>query len=186
VTAGPATGGPAALARARLIRQLQLAHAGEIAAAHAYRGHWRATADREERERIRAIEEEEWHHRAAVGEMLRGLGSGPRPAREAFFHAFGRVLGALCHLSGWLLPMYGAGWLEKRNVREYEDAAVYARDAGEPALVEPLLAMAETEWEHERYFRAKVLAHRWRRFLPVWAPPPPKESIRAPFEKPAA
>jgi hypothetical protein len=38
--------------------------------------------------------------------------------------------------------------------------------------------MAEVEWEHEQYFRAKVLSHPLGRRLPIWPAPPPKEAIR--------
>jgi hypothetical protein len=74
--------------------------------------------------------------------------------------------------------MYGAGRLESRNVREYEDAAARASAAGRADWVDCLLAMAEVEWEHERFFRGKVRAHPLGRCLPLWTAPPPKPSIR--------
>jgi hypothetical protein len=114
-----------------------------------------------------------------MGGILKGLGAGPRRGREVVFFVIGRTLGALCHVSGWLLPMYGAGRLERRNVKEYEDAAFYARGCGHDELIDCLLTMAEVEWEHERYFRAKVESHPWQRFLPLWPPLPPKEAIRS-------
>ncbi len=89
-----------AAARHGLIRVLQSAYSGELAAGFAYAGHWRSVANPEERDRIKAIEAEEWHHRELVGEMLRRLGAGPRPARERAFAAIGRTLGPLCHVSG--------------------------------------------------------------------------------------
>ena len=49
--------------RARLVAILQLAYSGELAAGYAYRGHARAVSDSDQRERIRKIEDEEWHHR---------------------------------------------------------------------------------------------------------------------------
>jgi hypothetical protein len=120
-----------------LVAQLQLAHAGELAAGHAYRGHWRSLPEGEDRERIRKIEDEEWHHRRLVARMLLDLGAGPRPLREAVFWLIGRTLGPLCHVAGWFLPMYGAGRLERRNIVEYEDAAVYARASGHPEAPPP-------------------------------------------------
>lgn len=162
-----------------LIGILQLAYSGELATGYAYRGHWKWVSDAEERERIRKIEDEEWHHRRLVGGMLRELGAGPSRAREIRAWLVGRTLGLLCHLSGWFAPMYGAGRLESRNVQEYEAAARYARACGHLEYLDCLLTMAEVEWEHERYFRAKVLAHPWRRFVRLWPEPPPKESIRA-------
>jgi rubrerythrin len=167
--------------RRRLIAQLQLAFSGELGAGYAYRGHARSVRDPEERARIRAIEDEEWHHRRLVGEMLRDLGASPRPVREAVFWLIGRTLGTLCHVSGWFLPMYGAGRLERRNIKEYEDAADYAVECGRGDLVDCLLTMAEVEWEHEKYFRAKAEGHALARVIPLWPPPPAKESIRARF-----
>ena len=64
--------------REKLIEILQLAYSGELAAAYAYRGHWHSVSDEDERARIKTIEEEEWHHRRLVGEMLAGFHAGPR------------------------------------------------------------------------------------------------------------
>ena len=74
--------------------------------------------------------------------------------------------------------MYGAGRLESKNIREYESAARHARECGHTEWIDCLLTMAEVEWEHERYFRGRVLSHRWARHLPMWPAPPPKASIR--------
>ena len=164
--------------RLRLLSLLKLAYSGERAAAYAYRGHWKSARDPEERARIAQIEEDEWHHRRLVGEMIRGLDGAPNAAQELRALLIGRVLGFLCHFSGWFLPMYGAGRLESHNVREYEDAARYARACGRDDLIDCLLTMAEVEWDHERYFRGKVEPHPWTRFIPLWPAPPPRETIR--------
>lgn len=164
-----------------LIALLQLAYSGELAAAYAYRGHWHSVSDADERNRIEQIENEEWHHRRLVGEMLEKLGERPNEQRESRALIIGRTLGFLCYFTGWLAPMYGAGRLESRNIREYEAAARYARDAGHQEFVDCLLTMAEVEWEHEKYFRSRVLLHRLGRRLPMWAAPPAKEWIRQSF-----
>ncbi|MGK2860171.1 MAG: ferritin-like domain-containing protein [Thermoanaerobaculia bacterium] len=168
-------------ARARLVAILQLAFSGELAAGLAYAGHWRSVSDPAERERIHAIEDEEWHHREQVGAMLRELGSGPDPRRERRANIIGRTLGFLCHVSTWFPPMYGAGKLESKNIREYEAAARFARDSGNEQFVDCLLTMAEVEWEHEAYFRARVTSHWLSRIVRVWPPPPAKEEIRSSF-----
>ncbi|MCC6572328.1 MAG: ferritin-like domain-containing protein [Planctomycetes bacterium] len=170
-----------ALALQKLIHQLQLAYSGERAAALAYRGHWRSLRDVETRDRIRQIEEEEWHHRALVGRMLKELGKKPRLFRELRAFLIGRVLGLLCHVSGRFLPMYGAGKLERKNVKEYEVAARHAVDSGHPEYVDCLLLMAEVEWDHEKFFRAQVEGHSWLSMFPLWPPLPPKEQIRTPL-----
>ena len=165
--------------RAQLIATLQLAYSGELAAGYAYRGHWHSVSDPAERVRIKTIEDEEWHHRKLVGEMLSSLGAGPNTVRELRATLVGRVLGLLCHVSGWFAPMYGAGRLESRNIVEYETAARHARACGREDLIDCLLTMAEVEWEHEHYFRECVLRHRWSRRISIWPEPPPKEEIRA-------
>ena len=165
----------------KLIAILQLAYSGELAAAYAYRGHWRSVRLLDECQSIRAIEDDEWRHRKLVGEMLEGLGAQPNKARERRAAIIGRILGFGCHVMGWLAPMYGAGKLESRNIVEYETAARYAYDCGHPELVECLLEMAEVEWDHEHYFRGRVLSHALGRRLPIWPEPPPKETIRFRF-----
>ena len=168
--------------RTQLIAILQLAYSGELAAGYAYRGHWHSVRDPEERRRIKQIEDEEWHHRKLVGEMLESLGSGPNKVREIRATMVGRMLGLLCHVSGWFAPMYGAGKLESRYIVEYETAARHALACGREELIDCLLTMAEVEWEHEKYFRSCVLRHRWSTRVSIWPEPPPKEAIRASFQ----
>src|SRR2546421_1933497 len=168
--------------RDKLIALLQLAYSGERAAAHAYRGHWQSVNDEDERDSIRGIEEDEWRHRQLVGEMLARLGAEPSKRREVRATIIGRTLGLLCHVTGWLAPMYGAGKLESRNVKEYETAARYARDCGCLNLIDCLLEMAEVEWDHELYFRSCVLSHRLGRRLSLWPQPAPRETIRVAYE----
>lgn len=166
-----------------LIALLQLAYSAERAAAYAYRGHWHSVVDEDERLRIRQIENEEWHHRELVREMLESLGVRPNRQREIRAQVVGCVLGLLCHVMGWLAPMYGAGRLESRNIREYETVARYAHDCGREDLTDCLLTMAEVEWEHEKYFRSRVLLHPLGRRLSLWPAPPPKEAIRESFAR---
>jgi rubrerythrin len=168
--------------RERLIAILQLAYSGERAAGYAYRGHWHSVSDCEERERIKTIEEEEWHHRNLVGEMLTSLDAGPNKRRELRAIILGRGLGLICHIVGWFVPMYGAGKLESRNIVEYETAARHARDCGRTDLIDCLLMMAEVEWEHESYFRGRIIQSRWIKLMPLWPAPPAKENIRHSFK----
>ncbi len=165
-----------------LVAILQHAYSGELAAALAYRGHWRSVRAPSERARIEQIEHEEWHHRTLVGEMLVELGRTPKRGLEIRATLIGRTLGALCHVSGWLAPMYGAGRLESHNIREYEVAARHAAASGNERYVDCLLTMAEVEWEHEVYFRARVTSHRFIRWIPIWPSPPPKETIRGSYD----
>jgi len=169
--------------RAQLVAILQLAYSGELAAGYAYRGHWHSVSNPEERNHIRKIEDEEWHHRKLVGEMLASLDAGPKKVREVRATILGRFLGVMCHFSGWFAPMYGAGRLESRNIVEYETAARHALECGREDLIDCLLTMAEVEWEHEHYFRSCVLRHRWSKRVTIWPEPPPQEKIRASFPR---
>jgi hypothetical protein len=115
--------------------------------------------------------------------MLEELGFRPSGLRELRAVVIGRTLGMLCHMAGRLLPMYGAGKLESRNIREYELAARFAARSGHAEYVECLLTMAEVEWEHEKYFRGSVESHRWSSRIRMWPRPDPKETIRAKFKR---
>jgi rubrerythrin len=166
-------------AREKLIRQLQGAYSGELAAGYAYRGHWHSVRDAADRERIRTIENEEWHHRDLVGAMLRDLGAQPSRKREVIFYCIGKSIAFLCHVGGWFIPMYGAGRLEVNNIVEYEDAAVYARDCGHEEMIDCLLEMAGVEWEHEKFFRERITGHWMLRFFKLWKPPATRPQARA-------
>ena len=150
--------------RENLIRILQNAYSGEIAAAFAYRGHWKSLKESPEKERIKEIEAEEWDHRTRVGAWLLKLEAKPRALREKVFWTIGRVIGFACYISGWFMPMYFAGRLESKNSVEYEDAAVFARELKLHDCVEDLLDMARVELKHEIFFRETVTGHR---LLPI-------------------
>jgi rubrerythrin len=152
---------------AALIRLLRLAHSGELAAARAHEGHAASARDETERTEIEEIRREALEHRRCLGEMLDGLGASPSAGREGILGFIEATLSQLCRLTGRLLPVYGAALLATKSVKEYDDAAVHARAAGRDELVAPLLAMAEAELEHERYFKAKVRAHPLGDFLPL-------------------
>ena len=172
------------VAKQRLIAVLRAAYSGERAAALAYVGHARSVRDPAEREAIERIGAEEVAHRGRVGEMLAELGGAPSALRESVFTSIGRTLSAFCHVTGWYCPMYGAGWIERRNIQEYVDAAAFAHQAGRSDLAGELLEMARVEWDHEQWFRAKVLGHWLRRVLPVWRAPPARERLGAVVETP--
>ena len=148
-----------ATARENLIHILQNAYSGEVAAAFAYRGHWRSLRSSVEKERIKQIEAEEWDHRRRVGEWLEKLDAGPRRAREKVFWTIGKFLGLSCFISGWFMPMYFAGRLESGNSVEYEDAAKFAEELGMNECKGDLLDMARVEVEHEIFFRETVTGH---------------------------
>lgn len=164
----------------RLIGILRAAHAGERAASLAYVGHAHSVRSPQERDDISRIGAEEVAHRARVREMLNELGGSPSPVRELVFTTIGRTLSLLCHVTGWYCPMYGAGWIERRNIQEYVDAADWATRAGRLDLADELLEMARVEWDHEAYFRAKVATHPLRHVIRIWNAPRPREQLGQP------
>lgn len=170
-----------AAAQAALIELLQLAHAGERAAAYAYQGHAQSFWARRERVALRLIEAEEWLHRRNLGQLLRQLQAQPHPQREKVMAWVGRGIALLCHLGGWLIPMYGAGKLESGNIWEYEYAARLAHLAEVPEWVELFLEMAEVEWEHEAYFRQQIQGHWLGKHLPLWPESVTRPAIRQRF-----
>ena len=152
-------------ARQNLIRILQNAYSGELAAAYAYRGHWKSLRrETNEKTHIRKIEAEEWAHRENVGRWLKALGAKPRRLRDAVFWTIGRSLGLTCYVSGWFFPMYFAGRLESQNVQEYVDAAELARELEMPECFAEMMEMSRVEAEHEIFFHNIVAKHR---LLPV-------------------
>jgi hypothetical protein len=164
-----------------LIRLLQAAYSGELAAFYAYEGHRHSVRDKTEKEEIRKIQLEERDHRECLGEFLSDLGAKPDPWREFKFTVIGRTIGLLCYIGGWFIPMYGAGKLERGNIVEYENAARMAAWAGYDEMVDALLIMAEVEWDHELYFRRKSESHWLKSIFRIWCPPPPRDNIRTSF-----
>jgi demethoxyubiquinone hydroxylase (CLK1/Coq7/Cat5 family) len=163
-----------AAVRRRLVRILQDAHAGELAAAYAYRGHARSLRRSAEKNEVRRIELAEWHHRDGVATMLTELGARPRLRRELLIGSIGRFFGTLCFVGGWFAPMYAAGRLEAMNVVQYVDARDLAGRLGLASAADRLEAMRIEEVRHERWFGDQIRAHRLlpaaRRLL-GWSPP---------------
>jgi rubrerythrin len=170
-----------AIAREKLISILKNAYSGELGAINAYQGHQESVSDPTEKRMINQIEVEEIIHRERVGEILSILGETPSAPQERTMRMVGKTLGYLCSLSGWFAPMYGAGLLESRNIREYEEAAEYALAAGHVEFLDDLLTMAEVEWEHEKFFREKCCTHFLYHWFPKWPIPPARETIRKSF-----
>jgi len=162
-------------ARSRLVRLLQDAHAGELAAAYAYRAHWKSLRRRPAaRSEVQRIEAAEWHHRRGVARMLAELGARPRVRREGAMAVVGRSFGLLCFVTGFFGPMYMAGRLEAMNVSQYTAAGVNAATLGLDHFVSELEAMRAEEDRHERFFGDQVRLHRLlplARFVLGWSPP---------------
>ncbi len=155
----------AAQIRQNLIKILRGAYSGEMAAAYAYRGHWKSLKNPELRQKIKTIEAEEWQHRQLVREMLHTLGGKPNVYKEILLWTIGRTLGALCFASGWFWPMFLAGHLETANVAQYATATGFASDLKLYQIADQLQHMAAVELDHETFFYSVIQDH----WLLPWA-----------------
>lgn len=135
-----------------LVKMLRKAHSGELAAYHAYEGHWKSVSDLAQQKKIQKIQEEELEHRKIVANMLKYLESRPSLTRDTIFMVFGHALGFLCHYTGWFLPMKVALLIEEIGVVSYWDMLDCSLMEGHPELTMTFLAMAKTEEEHKKYF----------------------------------
>jgi hypothetical protein len=169
-------------AREQLTFLLQLAYSGELAATRAYLGHRHSLRSVLERADLGKIIRDEVRHRHCLLDMLTGLGAAPDPARDRKMDRVGRFISAFCQVGGWFFPMYGAARLEAQNIHEYELAARLAHVVPLRELVDPILEMAEVEWDHELYFRTQAMGHGLWRLMPKWPPPPPRAEIRGSFQ----
>jgi rubrerythrin len=142
-----------------MIGVLRSAYSGELAAAWAYRGHWRSLRDPAEREAIARIEREEWEHRAAVLRMLQNVDAKPQRLRDTWMRVVGLGVAGACFVIGRFFSMYFAGRLESSNIAEYVDGAMDARTLGRIADERAFEHMARVEAEHERFFRDAVEGH---------------------------
>src|SRR5438876_1682310 len=159
-TADLTSDGAADIVRSKLIRVLQDAHAGELAAAYAYRAHWKSLRTRPAAQaEAKRIEGTEWHHRGLVFEMLVALGAPPRQGRELLMGSIGRFFGLLCSVSGFFGPMYAAGRLEAMNVDQYRTGREHASLLRLDAFASQLEAMRAEEDRHERFFGDQVRGH---------------------------
>src|SRR5689334_14066912 len=113
--------------------------------------------------------------------MLLAMGSRPEPLLEVRNRTVGSAICVFCRVGGWFWPMYGAGWIERRNIVDYERMAQLAALAEMADHVDDLLDMAEVEWEHERFFHLKVATHWLARYVPIWSAPGPKQALRQRF-----
>ena len=167
-------------ARADLIRLLQKAHADERGAYQAYEGHWRSVRDPHERRTLQEIARDELEHRRRVGTLLRELGATPRSGSERWLLGIGLGLRFLCYVSawfgtvGWYAAMYGAGWREADNVREYLSAADLACEAGLERMVPGLVELAQSEWDHEALLHERCAGHWLSRVTRAWRRPGPR------------
>lgn len=136
----------------KLTRQLRFAHAAEIAAYHAYEGHWRSVSNEAEQKYIQSIQLDELKHIYALERMLEGIHSKPNKFLDWCGKVVGELLGFACYYSGWELPMLVAGIMEKIGTASYKDIAMEAAEQERYIMAAHLMEMARVEWEHDQYF----------------------------------
>ena len=157
------------------------AAAGEFGATLAYLGHRASLPHGPDRALIRGILVDEIRHRRIVLGWLAELGGHPDVKSERKLHRVGSAISAFCRIGGWFLPMVGAARLECDNIIEYEILARLAYHAGLADLIEPMLHLAEVEWDHEFLLRTCAARHPLWRLVRGWPVPPPRASIRERF-----
>jgi rubrerythrin len=170
-----------AVARRELRRGLTLAASGELGAIRAYLGHRRSLRYGADRDLlVRILKDETRHSRRGI-EMLGGRGGQRVRRAERKLTLVGGAIAAFCRVGGWFLPMVGAARLECDNIVEYEILARLAWWAGEHALLDPLLHLAEVEWDHEAWLRERAMTHALWRLVPLWPAPRSRSALRADF-----
>ena len=135
---------------------LQAAHSGELAAYHAYQGHWESLPSGKERAKVQEIQQDELDHLKIVKKILASHGAKPSRTRDISFLICGLCLSFLCKWTGWLLPMRGVLLIEKIGVINYMEMTELAILTGAQQSAMVLLAMAAKEAEHQRYFEELI------------------------------
>lgn len=136
----------------KLVKALQDAHAGELAAYYAYQGHWESLKDPSERAALQEIQQDELEHIIFLSHYLNKMGFKPSPIKDFVWTTIGKTIGALCHVTGWYLPMRVAGIMERIGTKSYIEISAIARAEGHEILAKKLLDMAEVEKRHENTF----------------------------------
>ena len=147
-------------AERKLKKLLCRAYSGEMAAALAYRGHWKSLKIREEIKAVRQIEIDEWRHREEIAEVLAELKTKPSFFREALMFSIGRFISFSCFFTGRFVSTYFAGVLESSNVKEYSEAEKLAGELDLSGFCEKFAEMGKTELRHEQILLEMISEHR--------------------------
>ena len=140
-------------------RWLQRAHAGELGAALAYRGHARSVRCPHERRRIHAILREELEHREEAAALLAARGARSDAKLDRRIARVGRLAGIACAITGHWAPMIGAAFAEAVNVGEYRHLRAAARAAGDDAVADFARRAQRLEAEHAAWFATCAERH---------------------------
>jgi len=138
----------------KLIKMLQHAHAAELAAYHAYQGHWESLSDPKEVEQVKRIQADELEHINMLKRFLKEFDAEPNETRDKIFISVGKRIGQLCKVTGWRMPMLVASLMEKVGVHGYNKMATYASYLTMYNLSNEFELMAKVEQEHDNYFKS--------------------------------
>jgi len=140
----------------KLIDLLQRAYSAERAASFAYIGHAGAVKNKDEKLAIKEIEDDEWHHRKLVLQIMKQYDIPVSKFYEFKFYVIGKVIAFSCYIIGWFMPFFFAGRLESGNVCEYFVMMHYFHELGITEHDQDLYDMGIKEKEHEEYFLGKI------------------------------
>lgn len=148
-----------------LVDLLKRAYSAEMAAAFAYIGHANSLKGTEEKAAVKQIEDDEWHHRANVLEIMRQYDIPVSRYYEVRFWIIGKIISMSCHVIGWFMPYFFAGRLESGNVCEYFVMLRYFESLGIREHDQVLYEMGIKEKEHEVYFLEQIKNSKWLPFF---------------------
>lgn len=154
-----------ALKHPKLVNLLQMAYSAEKAAAFAYIGHAHSLKSSLAKQAIRQIEKDEWQHRDEVLKIMQKYDIPVSRWYEFKFHVIGKVIAFSCHIIGWFMPYYFAGWLESGNVCEYFRMIHFFHELNIHEHDQVLYDMGVKEKEHEDFFLNEV---KDSRLLPIF------------------
>lgn len=138
----------------KLIKLLKQAHAIEIGAYYAYKGHWKSSKNIEEKKKIQEIQNDELLHRKLIELWLFGMGSKPSVFLDIIFYIIGNSISISCFVLGRRLSAWGARIMETIGSKVYINLSLAALKTPEYEIASSLLNMAKTEREHEEFFRS--------------------------------
>lgn len=137
-----------------LVRSLQKAHAGELAAYYAYEGHWRNVKNAKTKKKIQEIQKDELEHIDILKGFLKILEAKPDPKLDRIYTKIGKIISLLCYVSPMWLTNWVARKMEKIGTVAYEDISEIAFKEYRSDMAYILIAMAKVELDHDKYFKS--------------------------------
>jgi hypothetical protein len=136
----------------KLIKMLQFAHAYEVAAYHAYEGHWRSVTNRNELDYLSEIDLNELDNIDVLEDILRQLGADTDWYMEHCAEYIGEFVGLLCYHTGWNIPKFVTKIMDRIGMFSYSRIATEALRNGLFEAHDDLMEIAGVESEHDRLF----------------------------------